>query len=334
MAVLITGGAGYIGSHCALALLQKHRDVIIFDNLSTGNSYSVDVLNRYGNVLFVKGDLINKNEISSVFKNYGISEVMHFAAFSQVAESVGNPSKYYNNNITGTLNLLDAMTEAKVKKIIFSSSAAIYGEPQYLPIDENHPQMSLNPYGKTKQTAELILDDYDKAFGISSVRLRYFNAAGASEIAPLGEIHNPETHLIPNILQSTFGGGKTFEIFGTDYDTKDGTCIRDYINVEDLAQAHVLASEYLENGGKTDYFNLGTNEGNSVKEVFELCEKITGANIKVSFKPRRNGDCAVLVANNKKAQEKLNWHSKKNLEKSIRSAYEFEKLRRQNAKPD
>ena len=236
-----------------------------------------------------------------------------------------NPQKYYENNVEGTLNLLNAMVENSVKRIVFSSTAATYGEPIYTPIDENHPQNPINPYGETKLKIEKIMDEFDEKYGLKSVRLRYFNVAGADSLNRVGEWHDPETHLIPNILKSTFGGGKTFQMFGTDYKTIDGTCVRDYINVEDLANAHVKALNYLENGGKTNFFNLGTNNGNSVKEVFSVCEKVTGEKIPVDIQPRREGDPAILVADNTKAKNILGWIPQKTLEDSILSAYNWEK---------
>ena len=323
--ILVTGGAGYIGSHCVLALLESGHDVVVFDNLSTGHIETVENLKKYGNVEFQKGDLMNLSEISSVFENYSIDAVVHFAAFSQVAESVKNPQKYYMNNVGGTMNLLSAMLKYGVNKIVFSSTAATYGEPEYVPIDEKHPQNPINPYGQSKLMIEKIMDDYDKAYGLRSVRLRYFNVAGADSQCRVGEWHDPETHLIPNILKSTFSGGQKFQMFGTDYNTKDGTCVRDYINIEDLAQAHILALEYLNNGGETNYFNLGTNEGNTVKEVFNACETVTGKNIAVEICGRREGDPASLVADNKKAKNFLHWYPEKSLEYSIDKAYEWEK---------
>jgi UDP-glucose 4-epimerase len=223
------------------------------------------------------------------------------------------------------MNLLSAMLEADVKKIVFSSTAATYGEPEYIPIDEKHPQNPINPYGQSKLMIEKIMDDYDKAYGLRSVRLRYFNVAGADSQNRVGEWHEPETHLIPNILKSTFSGGQTFKMFGTDYSTKDGTCVRDYINVEDLAQAHLLALAYLNNGGETNFFNLGTNDGNTVKEVFAACEKVTQKSIPVDICPRRDGDPASLVADNRKAKSTLNWDPQKSLEYSIEKAYTWEK---------
>lgn len=322
--ILVTGGAGYIGSHCVLALLAKGIDVVIFDNLETGHIETVETLKKEGNVQFVKGDLKNLEDINSVFEKFKIDAVVHFAALSLVGESVKEPQKYYYNNVYGTLNLLNAMMGHDVKKIVFSSTAATYGEPEYIPIDEKHPQNPINPYGNTKLVVEKIMDDYSKAYDLRSVRLRYFNVAGADSKARVGEWHEPETHLIPNVLKSTFSGGKIFEMYGDDYPTKDGTCVRDYINVEDLAQAHILALEYLNNGGETNYFNLGTKNGDTVKEVFSACETVTEKTIPVNVMPRRAGDPASLVADNSKAKEVLGWNPQKTLEESISTAYNWE----------
>ncbi len=322
--ILVTGGAGYIGSHCVLALLKQGYDVVVFDNLATGHIETISTLKKYGNVNFYQGDLLHSTYLNTVFKQTNIDAVIHFAAFSQVGESVKDPQKYYINNVCGTINLLKVMLENNAKKIVFSSTAATYGEPQYTPIDEKHPQNPINPYGQTKLIIEKIMDDYDKAYGLCSVRLRYFNVAGADSEKRVGEWHEPETHLIPNILKSTFSNGKTFEMYGTDYDTKDGTCIRDYINVEDLAEAHVLALDYLNSGGKTNFFNLGTNDGNSVKEVFSACEEVTNKKIDVNICPKREGDPAILVADNSKAKQILNWQPKKDLKQSIQTAYQWE----------
>lgn len=322
--ILVTGGAGYIGSHCVLALLKEDFTVHIFDNFSTGHKETVETLKKYGTLTYSEGDLQNKTDIKKVFENNKIDAVVHFAAFSQVGESVKNPQKYYQNNVCGTLNLLEAMLENDVKKIVFSSTAATYGEPVYTPIDENHPQLPINPYGQTKLMIERIMDDYDKAYGLKSVRLRYFNVAGADSDGRVGEWHTPETHLVPNILKSSFGDGKTFEMYGDDYDTKDGTCVRDYINVEDLAQAHILALKYLNNGGETNFFNLGTQEGTTVKEVFDVCEQVIGKSIPVKKMPRREGDPAILVADNTKAKNELGWEPKNSFEHSVKTAYEWE----------
>ena len=324
MCILITGGAGYIGSHCVLALLEKRNDVVVFDNLSTGHIETIENLKKYGKLDFVKGDLKNIEDLKSLFNKYKINSVIHFAAFSQVGESMQNPQKYYNNNVNGTMNLLDVMIESNVNKIVFSSTAATYGEPKYVPIDENHPQNPINPYGQTKLIIEKIMDDYDRAYGLKSVRLRYFNVAGADSQSRVGEWHDCETHLIPNVLKSTFGNGKTFEMYGDDYDTKDGTCVRDYINIEDLIDAHLLALDYLKNDGETNFFNLGTTDGNSVKEVFEACETVTGKSIPLVKKPRRDGDPATLIADNTKVKKILGWSNKRSLDMSIETAYAWE----------
>jgi len=322
--ILVTGGAGYIGSHLVLALLEQGEKVLVYDNLSTGHIETIENLKQYGDLVFYQGDLNNYTYLNDVLSQNKIDAVVHFAAFSQVGESVVNPSKYYENNVIGTINLLKAMLNNDIKKIVFSSTAATYGEPVYTPIDEKHIQNPINPYGQTKLMIEHIMDDYNRAYGLKSVRLRYFNVAGADSKSRIGEWHEPETHLIPNILKSTFDGGKTFQMFGDDYETKDGTCVRDYINVEDLANAHILALNYLKNGGETNYFNLGTNEGNTVKEVFSMCENVTGKKIPVEMKPRRAGDPAVLVADNTKAKDVLGWTPNKTLEDSIKTTYEWE----------
>lgn len=324
--ILVTGAAGYIGSHCAMALLEKGEEIVIIDNLSTGHIETIETLKKYGSLKFYQGDISDSAFLNKIFSENKIDAVIHFAAFSQVGESVKNPEKYYNNNVLGTLNLLNVMLSNNIKKIVFSSTAATYGEPEYTPIDENHPQKPINPYGKTKLMIENIMDDYDKAYGLKSVRLRYFNVAGADKQARIGEWHEPETHLIPNILKSVFDTTKTFKIFGTDYDTKDGTCIRDYIDMDDLISAHLLALDYLLSGGNTDFFNLGTNCGNSVREVFDSCEKILNQKICVETLARREGDPAILVADNTKAKSILKWIPKNTLKDSIQKAYNWEKV--------
>ena len=332
MAILVTGGEGYIGSHCVIALLDAGYNVVIFDNESTGHAETGEALMKIeskGRLEAVyKGDLLVRDDLDAAFEIYRIDAVIHFAAFSQVAESMSDPAKYYRNNVVGTMNLLDSMVAHDVKRIVFSSTAATYGEPDYTPIDEKHPQNPINPYGRTKLDIEYMMDDYDRAYGIRSVRLRYFNVAGADTLGRVGECHDPETHLIPNILKSTFGDGKEFHMFGTDYPTRDGTCVRDYVNVEDLADAHILALRYLEKGGSTDFFNLGTNEGSTVKEVFAVCEKVTGRKIPVSVEGRRPGDPATLVADNKKAKAVLGWSPSRTLEHSVKTAYDWEVRRR------
>ena len=327
--ILVTGGAGYVGSHFVMTLLEQGKDVIVFDSLEYGHIETIETLKKYGNLKFVKGNLKNLDDIRGVFmSNKNIEAVVHFAAYALVEESVKNPQKYYYNNVYGTLNLLNAMIEFGVKKIVFSSTCATYGEPKYIPMDEKHPQHPINPYGMSKLMVEHIMDDYDRAYGIRSVRLRYFNVAGADSKARIGEWHNPETHLIPNVLKAT--EDKTFKMFGDDYDTKDGTCVRDYINVEDLAQAHIKALDYLANGGETNFFNIGTTDGSSVKEVFSMCEKIKGCSIPLEVCPRRAGDPAALVANNTKAETILNWKPEKNLEYSVKTAYAWENVLNKN----
>ena len=326
--ILITGGAGYIGSHTVLNLIEKtDYKIIIFDNLENGHIETINTLLEINpdKIIFAKGDLRNIEDIENVFNKYSIVGVIHFAAFALVEESVQNPSKYYRNNIYGTLNLLDTMIKHNVKRIVFSSTCATYGEPTYTPIDEKHPQNPINPYGYSKLAVERIMDDYDKAYKLKSIRLRYFNVAGADEKGRIGEWHEPETHLIPNILKAN--NDKVFTIFGDDYDTRDGTCIRDYVNVLDLAEAHRLSYEYLIKENKTDVFNIGTGEGYSVKEVFEACERVLNKKIPVEVKGRRAGDPAVLYAYIGKVKNVLGWgvrpqsEAKKILEESIKSTY-------------
>ena len=322
--ILITGGAGYIGSHTVINFLNAGKEIVIFDNLETGHIETVETLKKIGKVEFIKGDLKNISDIEAVFERYQIDSVIHFAAYSLVGESVENPAKYYRNNTFGTLNLLDTMIKYNVKKIVFSSTCATYGEPEYTPIDENHPQNPINPYGASKLMIEMIMRDYDTAYGLKSIKLRYFNVAGCDNDIRVGEWHNPETHLIPNILKSTFSGGKTFKIFGNDYDTPDGTCIRDYVNVEDLAEAHRLALEYLNRENKSDVFNLGTEKGDSVKNIFDVCEKVLDKKIPVEIVERRAGDPAKLYANSGKAKTILGWKPERTIENSIKTAYRWE----------
>ena len=322
--LLVTGGAGYIGSHAVLNLIENNYDVLIFDNLENGHIETVNTLIGFGNVKFVKGDLRNLEDLENLFNSYNIDGVIHFAAFALVEESVKNPSKYYINNIYGTINLLDTMIKHNVKKIVFSSTCATYGEPKYTPIDENHTQNTINPYGYSKLVVEHIMDDYDKAYELKSIRLRYFNVAGSDEKIRIGEWHEPETHLIPNIIKSAINESKTFNIFGADYDTKDGTCIRDYVNVLDLSEAHRLAYEYLLKENQTEVFNLGTGNGYSVKEVFNACEKVLNKKIPVEIKSRRSGDPAKLYADITKAKKILKWEPKRTLEESIKTAYLWE----------
>ncbi len=324
--ILITGGAGYIGSHCAINLIEKNKEIVIFDNLELGHIETVETLKKLGKVEFYKGDLRNIEDIEGVFNKYKIDAVIHFAAYALVGESVINPAKYYRNNTFGTLNLLDTMVKFNVKKIVFSSTCATYGEPKYTPIDENHPQNPINPYGSSKLAVEKIMNDYDRAYGIKSIKLRYFNVAGADSKSRIGEWHNIETHLIPNILKSVIKKDQKFKIFGDDYNTKDGTCIRDYVNVEDLAQAHFLALSYLEKENKSDVFNLGTQDGQSVKEIFAICEEVLNQKIEVEITKKREGDPAILYADSSKARNILKWVPEKTIKDSIKKAWEWERV--------
>jgi UDP-glucose 4-epimerase len=319
MRILVVGGAGYIGSHMVKMLLVTGHEVIILDNLSSGHRDAV-----LGGT-FVEGDLADAEYLKQVFESHRPEAVMHFASFIQVGESVRKPDIYYRNNVTNTLNLLDIMLEFDVKKFIFSSTAAVFGEPDYVPIDEIHPNRPLNPYGRSKWMIEQVLADYDKAFELRSVCLRYFNAAGADPEGQLGERHDPETHLIPLILQAASGRRENIQVFGRDYDTPDGTCIRDYIHIVDLCSAHLAALEYLNKGGSSDRFNLGNGAGFSVQEVIEAVEKVSGKHVKVINGPRREGDPARLVADSKRAKSLLAWNPEyTSLETIVRHAWQWE----------
>ncbi|MEQ1767644.1 MAG: UDP-glucose 4-epimerase GalE [Methylotenera sp.] len=301
MKVLVVGGAGYIGSHMVKMLLANGHEVVTFDNLSGGHRDAV-----LGGK-FVFGDLADTEALDKVFTEYKPQAVMHFASFIQVGESVRRPDIYYRNNFSNTLNLLDAMVTHGVKHFIFSSTAAVFGEPDYVPIDEAHPNRPVNPYGRSKWMVEQVLADYDLAFGLKSVCLRYFNAAGADPEGQLGERHDPETHLVPLILQAASGRRTEIQVFGRDYDTPDGTCVRDYIHIVDLCSAHLLALEYLVNGGGSERFNLGNGAGFSVQQVIDTVEKVTGRKVKVVDGPRRAGDPARLVADATRARAQLGW---------------------------
>ena len=327
--LLITGGAGYIGSHAVINFLEAGYDILIFDNLGVGHIEIINTLKKIGNVKFEKGDLRNLADVQKLFNNYKIDGVIHFAAHALVGESMVKPDKYYENNVVGTLNLLNTMIKNDVKKIVFSSTCATYGEPNYVPIDENHPQNPINPYGTSKLMVEKILDDYDKAYDLKSIKLRYFNVVGADSKCRIGEWHDNETHLVPNILKSVLQESKEFKIFGDDYNTKDGTCVRDYINVEDLAYAHRLAYEYLLKKNQSDVFNLGTQNGVSVKEVFETCQKVLNKKIRYKIENRRAGDPAMLYADTSKICQILNWKPNRTLKHSIKTSYEWEKKNEQ-----
>jgi UDP-glucose 4-epimerase len=302
--ILVTGGAGYIGTHAVLALKQAGYEVLVFDNLVYGHR---ELVSEVLKVNLIEGDLSDRTLLNQVFATYNIAAVMHFAAYAYVGESVSDPGKYYRNNVASTLTLLEAMLAAGVKRLVFSSTCASYGNPQILPIPETHPQNPINPYGRSKLMVETILNDFAEAYDFRSVRFRYFNAAGADPGGLLGEDHDPETHLIPLVLQTALGKRSHISVFGTDYDTPDGTCIRDYIHVTDLAQAHVLGLEYLLKGGKTEVFNLGNGNGFSVQEVITAAEQVTGKPIPVVYADRRPGDPASLIGSATKAREILNW---------------------------
>lgn len=311
MSILVTGGAGYIGSHTVAELLCNGEEIVVLDNLSKGHKAAV-----LGGK-FYKGDLRDGEFLDKVFRDNDIEAVIHFAADSLVGESVSNPLKYYNNNVVSTLGLLTRMKEYGVGKIVFSSTAAAYGEPENIPILETDRTVPTNPYGETKLAIENILKWMDNAYGIKYISLRYFNAAGAHISGKIGEDHNPESHLIPIILQAALGKRDYISIFGDNYDTPDGTCIRDYIHVTDLADAHVLALKKLRTGGDSRIYNLGNGKGFSVKEVIMIAKEVTGKNIKVVISGRRPGDPAVLVASSKKIQDELNWQPKYNDLKTI-----------------
>ena len=302
--ILVTGGAGYIGSHAVLALKRAGYEVVVLDNLVYGHRDLVEKLQ----VNLIVGDTSDRTLLDNLFANHNISAVMHFAAYAYVGESVTDPSKYYRNNVIGTLTLLDAMMAASIKKFVFSSTCATYGIPKTVPIPEDHPQNPINPYGASKLMVERMLSDFDTAYEFKSVCFRYFNAAGADPNGLLGEDHNPETHLIPLVLQTALGKRESVSIFGTDYDTSDGTCIRDYIHVTDLANAHVLGLEYLLNGGDSTVFNLGNGNGFSVQEVIETAKEVTGKEIKVQKCDRRPGDPPILVGSSDKARTIIGWH--------------------------
>ena len=302
--ILVTGGAGYIGSHTVLALKQAGYSVLILDNLVYGHR---DLVEQVLEVELIEGDTGDRDLLDKLFKSRNIAAVMHFSAYAYVGESVSDPAKYYRNNVIGTITLLEAMLAASVKKFVFSSTCATYGVPEIVPIPEDHPQNPINPYGATKLMVERILSDFSEAYDFKSVRFRYFNAAGADPLCNLGEDHNPETHLIPLVLQTALGKRESISIFGTDYPTSDGTCVRDYIHVSDLADAHVLGLEYLLKGGDSTFFNLGNGNGFSVKEIIEAARLITGKDIKAVECDRRLGDPPALIGSAEKARKILGW---------------------------
>lgn len=327
--ILVTGAAGYIGSHCAKFLLENGYNVTALDNLSLGHLGAIKQLENIANekkreFKFHEIDLDETDKVGEILKDK-IGAVIHFAAFSQVGESVKNPLKYYINNTGKTALLLNEMIKADVKKIVFSSTAAVYGIPDEIPIQETAVSNPINPYGKSKLMIEKIMDAEDKANGLKSISLRYFNVAGASSDGKLGEVHNPETHLIPNVLKTVASDdkGATFKLFGDDYDTRDGTAIRDYIHVEDLVYAHFLALKKLLKENISGVYNLGSSKGCSVKEVYDVCCQVTGKNIPLEIQGRREGDPPILVASNEKAEKELKFKPEKSLEDMILSAWNW-----------
>lgn len=302
MAILVCGGAGYIGSHINKELHKEGYETVVFDSLIYGHKEAV----KWGK--FVRGDLADRDALERVFRENDIEAVFHFAAFAYVGESVKEPEKYYFNNVANTLNLLSVMRDYGCKKIIFSSTCATYGEPEKVPITEDMPQRPINPYGATKLMVERIFKDYHEAYGIEFVVLRYFNAAGADPEGEIGESHDPETHIIPLVLDAAGGQRPDVKVFGTDYDTPDGSCVRDYIHVTDLAKAHLLALHHLEKGGDSDFFNLGNSRGTSVLEVINSVRRVTGKDFKTILTDRRPGDPAKLVGSPDKAINILGWN--------------------------
>ena len=323
--ILVVGGAGYIGSHMMKALARAGHEPVAFDNLSTGHADAV----IYGEL--VEGDLANREEVADVIKQGRFDGVMHFASNIEVGESVSNPRKYYTNNVLNTLNLAHAMMDQGLNNLIFSSTAAVYGTPEYTPVDEEHPRRPINPYGHSKHIIETVLEDYRHAYGLSSTSLRYFNAAGADPDGELGERHEPESHLIPLAIQAALGLRSDIKIYGTDYETPDGTCIRDYVHVTDLCDAHILAIEQLLQGNNGRALNLGNGAGFSVREVMDVVQTVSGIeNIWIEA-DRRHGDPPILVADNTLSQAILGWHPKYcDLHPIVQHAWQFAKTRSLN----
>lgn len=318
MKVLVTGGAGYIGSHFVKQLLKSGFEAVVLDNLSRGHKESVPE-----NVVLEEVDLKDFNSTSGILRKYSFDAVVHFAAYAYVGESVENPELYYTNNVVGTMNLLKAVKETGIKKFVFSSTCSLYGNPLTVPISEEESVKPINPYAQTKNIIENVLKDYSNSYGINYVALRYFNAAGADPEGEIGESHDPEPHLIPITLEAAQGKREKVYVFGNDYETPDGTCLRDYIHINDLADAHVKALEYLNEGNESDIFNLGTGDGNSVLEIINTAVRVTGKKIEYEIAGRREGDPAVLVADNKKAKKILGWSPQYNLEDIISTAWNW-----------
>ncbi len=321
--ILITGGAGYIGSHFVKLMVNKGFEVIVFDNLSRGHIEAVPP-----KVKFIKGDLANPADLENVFIMFPIKAIVHFAAFAYVGESVEDPAMYYNNNVVGTFNLIQVAKNYGIKKFVFSSTCSLYGNPLTVPISEDEPLKPINPYASSKRIIETMLQDFDSAYGMKFMALRYFNAAGCSSDSTIGESHTPEPHLIPLVIKAALGERESIRVFGTDYDTPDGTCIRDYIHVEDLAEAHHKALKYLDEGKNSEIINLGTGKGYSVLEIIDEAEKITGARIKTEMTERRPGDPAILVADSSKALNLLDWKPEKKLNEIIQTAWNWHKDQR------
>jgi len=320
MKILVVGGAGYIGSHMIKRFQNTDHQIEVLDNLSTGFKENSQ------NYKFHMCDLSNKEQVHKILKENKYEMVMHFASSINVGESYDHPMKYYENNVTNTLNLLECMIDLKILNFIFSSTAAVYGEPESIPIKEEQKLSPINPYGKTKSVVESILSDYDKSYGLKYISLRYFNACGAHIDGTIGERHNPETHLIPLILQTASGRRNNFKIYGDDYKTKDGTCIRDYIHVMDIAEAHLLSLEKLIQTQSSDIYNIGNKQGYSVREIIDMVEKVTQIKISYEISEKRKGDPAELIADNSKISEKLNWKAKySDLNTIINTAWEWEK---------
>ncbi len=321
--ILVTGGAGYIGSHYVLRSLEQGEEIVALDNLSYGHKEAT----LPGATLII-GEMSNAALLEDIFQQYSIEAVVHFAAFAFVGESVLDPAKYYNNNTVSALNVLDTMRKFGTKRFIFSSTCATYGNPIYSPLDEKHPQDPINPYGESKLFIEKILKSYERAYGLQYVALRYFNAAGADPDCRIGESHDPETHLIPLTLQVAAGTREQISIYGTDYDTPDGTCIRDYIHVLDIADAHSLALERLRNGSGSGFYNLGSERGHSVREVVDTCERVSKRRIPHIDGPRRAGDPARLIASAEKAKSELGWQPKfQQLDEIVETAWRWEQRR-------
>jgi UDP-glucose-4-epimerase GalE len=321
MAILVVGGAGYIGSHAARALRRYGYDVVIYDNLSTGYDFLADGFE------LVTGDIADRSKLLSALAR--VDAVMHFAAHAYVGESVKNPRKYFQNNVEAGLTLLNATVDTGIRRFVFSSTCAVYGTPARVPIGEDQPRLPINPYGVSKLFFEYALESYDRAYGLRSASLRYFNAAGADDTGEIGELHDPETHLIPLAFAATDANGPELEIFGSDYPTPDGTCVRDYIHVNDLAEAHVLALKHLEQG-ESFAVNLGTGEGNSVLEVIKAVEQVSGKQVRRRISPRRAGDPPALVADPTRAQQLLDWNAGRRLHDIVATAWNWDQQRKQH----